>query len=390
MKSVRDLTVKEKKVLVRADFNVPLGSDGLVDDQEDWRLRASLPTIQYLLSQQAKVILISHLGRPENKIVEILRLDPIARRLEKLLGRPVVKLDDCLGPEVEGRISKMRPGEIVLLENVRFYPEEEQNDPAFAQEMAQLGEIYINDAFGVDHRAHASLVGLPRFLPSAAGLLLEKELSVLAGLIAKPASPLVVIIGGAKIATKIRMIKNFLRRQADHLLLGGALANTVICAKGFAIGCSVVEEGMVEEIKRLELTDVRMHLPVDAITSRDRSGKSGKRVAAIGNIPPAEMILDIGPDSIALFKEVIARAKTIVWNGPMGLTETPEFCLGTEQIARSVAASGAFSVVGGGDTIKILAALNLTDQIGHISTGGGAMLAFLGGEKLPGIEALEH
>jgi len=388
MKFLRDFNFKDKQVLVRVDFNVPLGDDGRVDENEDWRLEAALPTIRYLLDQKAKIILLAHLGRPGGKIVESLRLDPIAKRLEELLGQPVVKLDDCLGQEVEGRLKNIQAGEVFLLENLRFQAGEKNNQSDFAQQLAKLGEIYVSNAFGTIHRAHASIVGLPQHLPSCAGLLLEKEIKALSKILDEPIHPLVVIIGGVKISTKIKLIKGFLE-QADNLILGGALANTVIKAKGFAIGKSVVEEEMVDEVKKLELTNTRFHIPVDVIASIDAQGQAPSRIELVGKIKEKEMILDIGPDTIQLFNRIISQAKMIVWNGPMGVSEVAKFASGSLAVAQAVAQSSAFSVVGGGDTITLLEQLNLIDKIDYISTGGGAMLRFLAKEKLPGIEALE-
>jgi len=388
MKFLRDFNFKDKQVLVRVDFNVPLGDDGRVDENEDWRLEAALPTIRYLLDQKAKIILLAHLGRPGGKIVESLRLDPIAKRLEELLGQPVVKLDDCLGQEVEGRLKNIQAGEVFLLENLRFQAGEKNNQSDFAQQLAKLGEIYVSNAFGTIHRAHASIVGLPQHLPSCAGLLLEKEIKALSKILDEPIHPLVVIIGGVKISTKIKLIKGFLE-QADNLILGGALANTVIKAKGFAIGKSVVEEEMVDEVKKLELTNTRFHIPVDVIASIDAQGQAPSRIELVGKTEEKEMILDIGPDTIQLFNQIISQAKMIVWNGPMGVSEVAKFASGSLAVAQAVAQSSAFSVVGGGDTITLLEQLNLIDKIDYISTGGGAMLRFLAKEKLPGIEALE-
>ena len=388
MKFLRDFNFKDKRVLVRVDFNVPLGNDGRVDEKEDWRLEAALPTIRYLLDQRAKIILLAHLGRPGGKIVESLRLNPVAQRLEELLGQPVVKLDDCLGQEVEERLKNIQAGEIFLLENLRFHAGEKNNQSDFAHQLAKLGEVYINDAFGVVHRAHASIVGLPQYLPHGAGLLLEKEIKALSKLLDEPVRPLLVIIGGVKISTKIKVIKNFLKK-ADNLILGGALANTVISAKGFAIGKSVVEEEMVDEVKKLELTNIKLHIPVDIITSIDAQGQAPSRIVPVGRTKEREMILDIGPDTIRLFNQIISQAKMIVWNGPMGVFEVDRFSSGSQAVAQAVAQSSAFSVVGGGDSIALLEQLNLTDKIDHISTGGGAMLKFLAGEKLPGIKALE-
>jgi phosphoglycerate kinase len=388
MKTIRDLNVKNKRVLVRADFNVPIGDDNRIDNKEDWRIEATLPTINYLLDQEAKIILLTHLGRPNGKILNGFCLDPIAQRLEELLGRKIIKLDDCQGEKVKARVKNIKQKEIILLENLRFCPGEAENDPDFAKELASLGEVYINDAFGASHRAHASLVGIPRYLPSGAGLLLEKEIKILSKISDQPERPLLVIIGGVKISTKIRVVRNFLKK-ADNLILGGALANTVIRAKGFAIGRSVVEETMIDEVKKLELTDTKLHLPVDVIVATDASGQAASRIAPVANTKEEEMILDIGPDTIGLFSRIISRAKTIIWNGPMGLFEIEKFASGSKEIARAVAQSEGFSVVGGGDSIRLLEELGLINKIGHVSTGGGAMLQFLAGEKLPGIEALK-
>lgn len=379
MKFLRDLDVKDKRVLLRVDFNVPVGDDGLVDSKEDWRIEATLPTINYLLNQKAKVILLSHLGRPKGRVVKSLRLDPIAQRLSELLNKKVVKVE---------KMKEVKSDEIVLLENLRFYPGEEENDSDFVKQLAKLGEIYVNDAFGNVHRAHASMVGLPQCLPSCAGLLLEKEIKVLSEISDKAERPLIVIIGGVKISTKIKVIKNFLKK-ADGLILAGALANTVISAKGFAIGKSISQKEMVEEVKKLELTNIKLHIPVDVVASVDPSGRAPSRVAAVGNTEEKEMILDIGPDTIQLFSRIISKAKTIIWNGPMGVFEVEKFAQGSRKIAQAVAQSDSFSLVGGGETITLLEQLGLLKKIDHISTGGGAMLKFLANEKLPGIEALK-
>ena len=379
MKFLRDLDVKDKRVLLRVDFNVPVGDDGLVDSKEDWRIEATLPTINYLLNQKAKVILLSHLGRPKGRVVKSLRLDPIAQRLSELLNKKVVKVE---------KMKEVKSDEIVLLENLRFYSGEEENDPDFTQQLAKLGEIYVNDAFGNVHRAHASMVGLPQYLPSCAGLLLEKEIKVLSEISDKAERPLIVIIGGVKISTKIKVIKNFLKK-ADGLILAGALANTVISAKGFAIGKSVSQKEMIEEVKKLELTNIKLHIPVDVVASVDPSGRAPSRVAAVGNTEEKEMILDIGPDTIRLFSRIISKAKTIIWNGPLGIFEVEKFAQGSRKIAQAVAQNDGFSLVGGGETITLLEQLGLLKKIDHISTGGGAMLKFLANEKLPGIEALK-
>jgi phosphoglycerate kinase len=390
MKSLRDFNFNNKRVLIRVGFNVPffLGESSRIDDEEDWRIQATLPTIKYLVEHKAKLILLTHLGRPEGKIDEKLRLDMISERLTELLKLPVVKLNDCLGPEVEMQIRKMAPGDIVLLENIRFHPGEEANSLDFSKKIAALGDIYVNDAFSVSHRNHASVVGLPKYLPSCFGLLFEKEVQTLSKVLDQPEHPLTAIIGGGKISTKIKFVKNFLNRS-DNLLLAGALANTVINAKGFAIGQSVSEKSMIGEVKKLNLTSTKLHIPVDVVVSKDVSGKASSRISPVGNTAEDEMILDIGPDTIQIFSQVISQSKMIIWNGPLGFLETEKFSLGSEAIANKIAESYNFSLVGGGDTVAFLEKLKLIDKITHISTGGGAMLKFLAGEKLPGIEALK-
>lgn len=388
MKFLKDFDFTNKRVLLRTDFNVPLGNDGIVDGKEDWRIEATLPTINYLLGKKAKIILLSHLGRPKGKVVESLRLEPVRQRLENLLGQKVLKSNGFSIQEIEKSAKNLQAGEIVLLENIRFHPGERNNDPNFARQLANLGEIYVNDAFGSIHRSHASIVGLPQYLSSCAGLLLEKEIKVLSQIAEKPERPLLVIIGGIKISTKIKVIKSFLEKT-DALILGGALANTVISAKGFAIGKSIIEKEMVEEVKKLELTNIKLHIPVDAVVSVNSSGGAPSRIAPIGKTNGREMILDIGPETIQLFSQVISQAKTIIWNGPVGIFEVEKFNQGSKKIARAIAQSDAFSVVGGGETITLLEQMGLLEKINHISTGGGAMLKFLAGEKLPGIEALK-
>jgi len=385
MRFLRDFNFKNKRVLVRADFNVPLKDGQLVND---FKIRACLPTIEYLLKQKAKIILLTHLGRPSGQPKKELKVDPIGQKISQLTSQPVKKLDNCIGPGIEQTAKEMKPGQIVLLENLRFHSEEKNNQPDFAKQLAKLGEIYVDDAFANVHRAHASMVGLPQYLPNCAGLLLEKEIKSLSNVLLQTKRPLTVIIGGVKISTKIKVIKNFLEK-ADNLILGGALANTVISAKGFAVGQSIIEEEMVEQVKKLELTNIKLHIPVDIIVSTDLQGQAPTRIAPVGHIEEKEMILDIGPDTYELFKRIISQSKMIVWNGPMGVFENEKFASGSREMAQIVAQTNGFSVVGGGETITLLEQLNLTDKIDHISTGGGAMLNFLAGQKLPGIEALK-
>jgi len=384
MKFLRDFSFENKRTLVRADFNISLKDGQIVSD---FRIGAVLPTIKHLIQEKAKVILLSHFGRPKDS-EEQYSLEVVSQRLSKLLGQEVGFLNDCIGSEIEKKVKDLKPGQVTLLENLRYYDQEKENDPEFAKKLAQLGEIYVNDAFGVIHRAHASIVGLPEYLPSCAGMLLEKEIKNLSKVLDKPEHPLTVIIGGIKISTKIEVIKEFLEK-VDHLILAGALANTIISAKGIAIGKSIVEEKMVEEVKRLNLTNTKLHIPVDVVVSNDPSGKSSSRIAPTGNIEKEEMILDSGPDTNYLFENIISQSKMIVWNGPMGLFEVEEFASGSRAIAEAIARSKGFSLVGGGETITLLEQLNLLDKIDHVSTGGGAMLKFLAREKLSGIEALK-
>ena len=385
LRSIKDIDLQNKRVLVRVDFNVDLAADGNVID--DFRIKAALPTIKLLLENGAKIILMSHLGDPGGAVNEDLSLYPVRRKLAELLGRPVLGARDCVGLVAEEAVSKIQPGMVLLLENLRFHKEEKENNSEFAKSLAMLGDVYVNDAFAVCHRNHASVSAITKFLPSYAGLSLEKEVCVLEKAMKNPDHPLVVIMGGAKISTKIKLIKNFLN-AADHILLGGALANTVLRAQGLAVGDSVVEEEMVEAVKDFNLTDTKVHLPVDTVVSEDKSGKGKIKIASVGNTGPRELILDIGPETVELFSRIISSAKMIVWNGPMGLFEIDQFSRGTKEIIQAIAASDAFSIAGGGETVVYLDETGLAGKFSHISTGGGAMLDFLAGEKMPGIQAL--
>jgi len=348
-----------------------------------------LPTIKYLLENNAKIILMSHLGSPGGKTDEKLRLSPIQDKLTELLDLSVVKANDCIGEEIEEWTKEMQIGEILLLENLRFHAGEEENDEKFAAQLAKLGDIYVNDAFGVCHRAHASVSVITKFIPPYAGLLLEKEIEILAKAIESPEKPLAVIIGGAKVLTKIKVIKKFLD-IADNILLGGALANTVLHAKGLAIGSSFIDKKAIEKIKEFEITSAKLHLPVDAVVSTDKSGRAEARIEPIGKIGEKELILDIGPETEALFGEIVKAAKTVVWNGPMGLFETEKFSHGTKAITLSIISCGCYSIIGGGETVAFINKNSWTDKFSHVSTGGGAMLKFLAGERLPGLETLER
>ena len=398
MKFIRDINVVNKRVLIRADFNVDLDEGKKIID--DFRIRATLPTISYLMGKGAKIILMSHLGDPgaTNGLPAIglpqawqagsLRLLPIRAKLQELLKTSIIMAGDCVGNEVREMARDLKSGQILFLENLRFHKEEKANDEKFAKELADLGDIYVNDAFAVSHRKHASLCAITKFIPPYAGLLLEKEIGVLEKAMKKSDHPLVVIIGGAKVSTKMKVIKNFLN-VADDIILGGALANTVLHAKGIAIGKSIIEEKMTEDVKNIEITNTKIHIPVDTIVSIDKSGEARARIAPVGKTEENELILDIGPETEKLFGEVVKGAKTIIWNGPMGLFEKEKFAHGTEIIARAVADCQCYSVVGGGETISYIDKLGLAEKFSHISTGGGAMLKFLAGEKLPGLIALE-
>ncbi len=383
--TVRDVDVRGKKVLVRVDFNVPL-KDGQVAD--DTRIRAALPTITYLLDNGAAVILISHLGRPKGERKPELSLRPVAAYLETLLERPVVFAEDCIGPAAESAAAALQPGEVLLLENTRFHPEEKKNDPQMARQLAALADLYVNDAFGSAHRAHASTEGVAHYLPAVAGFLMEKEIRYLGQAIANPEKPFVAILGGAKIGDKIGVIRNLLGK-ADQILIGGGMANTFFKAQGYPVGDSLVEDDALETARAL-LADAgpKLRLPVDVVIADAFDNEAERRVMAVAPIPEGWRILDIGPETVANYSKVIAGAKTVVWNGPMGVFEMPNFAKGTFGIAEAVAASDAVSIVGGGDSVAAVRQSGLADKITHISTGGGASLEMLEGKVLPGLAAL--
>lgn len=386
-KTVRDIDVRGKRVFVRVDFNVPLDQGRITDDL---RIQAALPTIRYLLDHGAMVILASHLGRPKGPDAA-LRMDPVAARLGELLGRPVKKLDDCVGPAVEKQISAMRPGDVVLLENLRFHPEEEANDPAFAQALARLADVYVNDAFGTAHRAHASTAGITRYLPAVAGLLMERELVYLGKVLEHPARPFVVILGGKKVEDKIGVIRN-LMRLASTMLIGGGMCYTFLKATGAAVGASLLEVEKLDLARDLlreaDERGVTVVLPVDVVAAQKVAAGAPTRVVDARAIPDGWIGVDIGPRTIAAMSAPIAAAATILWNGPMGVFEIPEFAEGTRAIAKAVAESRAESVVGGGDTAAAVEQFGLADKITHVSTGGGATLEFMEGKTLPGVAAL--
>ncbi|MBU0702624.1 MAG: phosphoglycerate kinase [Chloroflexi bacterium] len=384
-KTIRDVDVRGKRVLVRVDFNVPL-KDGAVTD--DTRIRAALPTLNYLLEQGAALILCSHLGRPKGQVTPELRMNPVAARLAELLGRPVQKLDDCVGPEAEAAAKAMRPGDVILLENTRFHPEEKANDAEFARQLAALAEIYVNDAFGSAHRAHASTEGVARLLPAVAGFLMEKELEFLGRAVEEPEHPYIAILGGAKISDKIGVIESLLKR-CDRLLIGGGMANTFFAAMGFEMGDSLVEEDAVPTAQSLlENARGRLVLPVDVVIADRFDNDANSRVVAPNEVAAGWRILDIGPKTVATFESALGGAKTVVWNGPLGVFEMSNFAQGTFDVARMLANLDAVTIIGGGDSAAAVRQAGLVDEMTHISTGGGASLELLEGKELPGVTVL--
>jgi phosphoglycerate kinase len=383
--SIRDLDLAGKRVFIRVDFNVPLAPGGQ-EITSDKRIKASLPTIRYALEKGAAVILASHLGRPKGKPNPEMSLKPAAVRLAELLGKPVAMAPNCVGPAVVAMLPK--PGEVLLLENLRFHPEEEKNDPEFSKQLAALCDVYVNDAFGSAHRAHASTVGMIAYVKqAAAGLLMDKEIEYLTKAVKNPARPCVAILGGAKVSDKIEVIQN-LMKVVDRLMIGGAMAYTFLRARGEGTGKSLVEEDKIGLARELMAeAGSKLMLPVDHVVAAEL--KAGVNTQVVDRVPDGMMGLDIGPKTIEAFEKVIAGAKTVIWNGPMGVFEMPPFDKGTVALAKAVAASGAISVVGGGDSEKAIKSAGVSDKISHISTGGGASLEFLGGIELPGVAALE-
>ena len=384
---MRGLDIKGKKVLVRVDFNVPLDDQGKVAD--DTRIKATLTTIRYLLEQGARVILISHLGRPKGKVVEKLRLDDVARRLGELLGREIKKVNDCIGPEAAKAAEELKEGEVLLLENLRFHPEEEKNDPGFAKELASFAEVYINDAFGTAHRAHASTAGVADYLPAAAGFLMEKEIKALGSILSDPDHPFLAVLGGAKVSDKIGVLKSLVGK-VDAILLGGGMANTFLKAKGSELGDSLVDDQNLEFARKfLDMAaerGVRVELPADLVIAS--GDQDPVQVVDSGSVPSGWRALDIGPRTADLYAQLIKEAKTAFWNGPMGVFEEDQFAHGSEMVARALSEQGLTSVVGGGDSLAVLEKYGLAGQVTHASTGGGASLELLEGRKLPGVAVL--
>ena len=387
-KTVRDIDVSNKKVLVRCDFNVPQDESGNITDNR--RIVGALPTIKYLIENGAKVILCSHLGRPKGGFEDKYSLKPVAAELSKLLEKEVKMADDVIGDSAKGLISNLQNGEVVLLENVRFHKEEEENAKEFSKELASLAEVYVNDAFGTAHRAHSSTEGVSAFLPAVSGFLIEKELEFLGGALENPDRPFVAILGGAKVSDKIEVIKNLLS-IADQVLIGGGMAFTFLKAQGYEVGNSLVELDKVDLAKELlALAKGKIILGSDVITGKAFNPDTETNVRKFNEIPADEMGLDIGPDSVKIFEEIIAKAKTVIWNGPIGVFEFEKFANGTKSVALAVAKikDQAVTIIGGGDSAAAVAKFNLEDKFSHISTGGGASLEYLEGKKLPGIECV--
>jgi phosphoglycerate kinase len=388
-KTVKDVDLEGKRVIMRVDFNVPLDSAGRITD--DTRIRAALPTIEYVMGHNTKLVLMSHLGRPNGQLKEELRLVPVGKRLSELIGRDVIICRDSIGEETKKIISGMQKGDIALLENLRFHREEEQNDPGFAQDLASYADVYVNDAFGTAHRAHASTEGIAKLLPAYAGFLMEKEIGFLGKLLYSPEHPYIAIIGGAKVSTKIAVLEKLIER-VDVLIIGGGMCYTFLKAKGFEVGNSLVETDKVnlafELIKKADEKKIKLLLPLDHVIADKVEEEAKVRVVDTNAIPPGMIGLDIGPKSIRAFKKEIKAGKTILWNGPMGVFEIEKFSKGTRQIAKALASSRGTTVVGGGDSVAAVNAAGLSGSITHVSTGGGASLEFLEGKELPGVVAL--
>jgi phosphoglycerate kinase len=387
---LNDAELKGKRVLVRVDFNVPMDKQKNITD--DMRIVSALPTIRYLIGKGSKVILVSHLGRPDG-VTDGLRMNPIARRLEELLGIKVAKVDDCIGEGVATAISRMKDGEVIMLENVRFHKEEEENDANFSKRLAALADVYVNDAFGTAHRAHASTEGVARILPGVCGFLIRKELEIMGKALDDPRRPFVAIIGGAKVSTKITVIRN-LARKVDTLIIGGGMIFTFLKAQGVEVGKSLVEEKFIgqageiwKEIKAM--TRLIFLTPVDAVITTAIVDGAASRIVPIDRIPADMIGVDVGPETVKLFRGAIASAGTIIWNGPLGVFEVEPFDRGTNEIARALAASGAVTILGGGDSASAVEKAGVADKMTHISTGGGASLEYLEGRELPGIAILQ-
>jgi len=389
-KTVEDIDVAGKKVLLRVDFNVPLDTN-TGDISDDSRIQASLPTIKYLVDHKAKIIICSHLGRPGGKVVENLRMAPIAQRLSQLLGLPVSTASDCIGQEVENKIEALKEGDILVLENLRFHPEEEANDAGFARKLAKLADIYVNDAFGSAHRTHASTVGVAKYLPAVAGFLMNKELEVMEKLLHNPERPSACLIGGAKVSDKTELLQNMLKK-VDILLVGGGMAAVFLKTQGYEVGRSLVEDDKLSLARKL-LQEARewgvpFLLPIDVVVVEEIRAGAPTRVVPTTTIPSDSHIVDIGPQSIELFCSELKKCRTIIWNGPMGIYEIPQFAQGTRSIANFLSTLNATTVIGGGSSAEVVQEMGLTNKMTHVSTGGGASLRFLEGVTLPGVKVL--
>ena len=389
-KNVKDVQVRGKRVLVRADFNVPLDEQGQITD--DTRIRASLPTLEYLIKEGARVILASHHGRPKGKVNPKYSLAPVAKRLSELLGQTVPLAGDCVGPVTTEAVSKLQDGQVLLLENVRFHAEEEKNDPTFARDLSSLAELFVNDAFGTAHRAHASTEGVTHYIPAVAGLLMQKEVEFMGNALARPERPFVAIIGGAKVSDKIGVIENLLEK-VDALIIGGGMANTFLKAQGHNVGKSLLEEekvGLAKQlIEKAKEKGVKLELPIDVVVALAFEADAPHHTVAVSEMKDEEMALDIGTASADRFATLIATARTVIWNGPMGVFEMDAFAKGTERVAQAVANCKGITIVGGGDSVAAVKKMGVADQMTHISTGGGASLEFLEGKILPGVAALQ-
>ena len=387
-KTMNDVEVQGKRVFVRVDFNVPM-EDGKITDET--RIKAALPTIQALVEKGAKVILASHLDRPKGEVKDEFRLTAVGERLSELLGKNVQKLDESIGETVEKAVEAMQDGDVILLENVRFHKGEEKNDPALAESFAKLADVYVNDAFGAAHRAHASTEGIAKYLPAVSGLLMEKELDVLGKALSNPERPFTAIIGGAKVKDKIGVIENLLEK-VDHLIIGGGLSYTFIKAQGYEIGTSLLEEDKIELaksfIEKAAEKGVKLHMPVDAVVANEFSKDAETKVVDIDQIPSDWMGLDIGPKTVEEYADVIKNSKLIMWNGPMGVFEMDKFANGTKGVAKAMAETNGYTIIGGGDSAAAVEKFHVADQMDHISTGGGASLEFMEGKELPGVVAL--
>lgn len=391
MRSIKDVEFKDKRVLMRVDFNVPMDENGGITD--DTRIVAALPTIKYIMEQGARLILMSHLGRPNGKADPKYSLKGVAAHLERLLNKKVLMAPDCIGDKVKDMIDQLASGEVLMLENVRYYPGEEKNDPEFSRQLAQLGDIFVNDAFGTAHRAHSSTAGIADYLPAYAGFLLENEVNMLRKVLEHPECPRLAILGGSKVKDKLGLIRNLLNKL-DILLVAGGIGSTFLAARGIKVGQSLCEAELLPECKNLldiaEKKNKHIYMPVDVVVASEISPDASYKIVDVDEIPDDMMIVDIGPKTIQFYGIVIARAHTVIWNGPVGVYEFEQFAVGTEAIAHAIAASQAVSVIGGGDSAAAIQRLSLDKDITHISTGGGATLEFLEGMELPGVKSCEN